>query len=77
MPCHYYSSPLEEAYVEESQRHKESKRELNRVTMLLCYVMTNYHLEDPPKDLLEWWEDHQKRDVLRRTPPRRKKRKKA
>lgn len=50
----------------ERDKQKRIKHDLDRATRLLCEIMRTYDLEDPSKELLEWWEKHKKADAARR-----------
>lgn len=66
MPCTYYT-PEEEARIEHQEKQK-LKAELDKVTRLLCEVMTEVENEYHPqfsKEIKDWWKDHQEKDKAR------------
>lgn len=74
MPCRVDPTPEEiardnriiaERKKLEREKQQRMKRDLDKATRLLCEVMRTYDLEDPPKELLEWWEKHKKMDAAR------------
>jgi hypothetical protein len=78
MPCRYDESAEEiEARKKASRKRiiQPYKKELDRVTRLLCDVMTEYkNTESAPEfvryvfrhnELQEWWTEHQLRDAAR------------
>jgi len=75
MPCTYTETP-DEIRQNERKRLAHRKTELNKVTKLLCFVMTTlYDGESRPAqvamalakntELQNWWSEHQKRDTIR------------
>jgi hypothetical protein len=72
MPCRYYS-PEEERdiadkkLVSTTRRMNKYKRDLDKVTRLLCKIMgeisgDGYTFDE---EATKWWEHHQKMDILR------------
>lgn len=81
MPCTYYETKEEEeARVNNSTKYLNGlKKELNRVTNLLCSIMTKseelFNHEEVHADMLftyistdkniqNWWQDHKNRDKI-------------
>ena len=80
MPCSYYL-PGEEAQIARDQ-HRKVREELDRVTRLLCAVMTEFGEPDTYRDLAlaedipelgQWWKEHQEMDRQRETAERLRK----
>ena len=68
MPC--YDSRSEPSYVR-AEAKREFQADLNKLTRLLCEVMTVIDEADmelnvnPSDELYEWWKEHKKLDKAR------------
>ena len=75
MPCYYEPSEeeLKKDRAEKAAKEKafktkvnKQKKELDKVTRLLCEIMTEHGVGDPSPELEEWWYKHQKIDAKRK-----------
>jgi len=79
MPCTYYS-PAEERdiadkkLVSTTRRMNRYKRELDKVTRLLCEIVGEIEGDGYTfnKEVTAWWEKHQKMDALREKKEKKK-----
>ena len=72
MPCTYTETPEEIALRENELNAKAIapyKKKLDKVTRLLCQVLTDCEILDDyiakNEELKRWWEDHKKNDARR------------
>lgn len=69
MPCTYYTpeeaAKLSREDAKRTQQNLEAERkELDKVTRLLCELMSSED-KKPSKELSEWWKKHQEKDNKR------------